>query len=56
MNRYVMALAAFIVLLSGCASSGNRVAASPEYNGGLPEIAAYDEPTYEPLPAMVAAN
>ena len=42
-----------MILLSGCASTGSTYV---ENNGGLPEIAPYDEPTYEPLPAMVAAE
>ncbi len=51
MNQFVMALMAITMVLSGCASSGGAVSAG----GGLPEIAPYDEATYEPLPDMVPA-
>ncbi len=54
MNPLVIALMAMMVLFSGCASSGG--ASSSVNNGGLPEIAADNEPTYEPLPDMVAAE
>jgi hypothetical protein len=37
------------LFLVGCATAGGS-------GGALPEIAPYDEPTYEPLPAMVPAT
>ncbi len=48
MNKFLLALmmALFVV---GCASTGGS-------GGALPEIAPYDEPTYEPLPDMVPAE
>lgn len=54
MNQFVIASIAVMILLSGCASTGGSKYA--ENNGGLPEIAPYDEPTYEPLPDMVPAE
>lgn len=48
MHKFLVALMMGLFLV-GCASTGG--------NGGtLPEIAPYDEPTYEPLPAMVPAQ
>lgn len=46
MNKFVIALMTALFLV-GCATAGG---------GPLPEIAPYDEPTYEPLPAMVPAS
>ena len=48
MHKYLLALMAVLVLV-GCASTGAS-------SGTLPDIAPYDEPTYEPLPAMVPAE
>ncbi len=45
MNKFVLALMTALFLV-GCASSG----------GSLPEVAPYDNPTYDPLPAMVPAH
>lgn len=53
MNQFAIALAAMLLVLSGCASTGGSASAD---NGGLPEIAPYDEATYEPLPDVVAAE
>lgn len=47
MNKFVLALMTALFLV-GCASTGS--------SGPLPEIAPYDEATYEPLPAMVPAT
>lgn len=44
MNKLTMSLITVMLLLAGCASKG-----------GLPEIAPYDEPYVEPLPAVVPA-
>jgi len=46
MNKFVLALMTALFLV-GCATTGG---------GALPDIAPYDEPTYEPLPAMVPAS
>ncbi len=48
MNKFLLTLMAALVLV-GCASAGGG-------GGALPEIAPYDEPTYEPLPDMVPAT
>lgn len=56
MNQFVIALMAIMALLSGCASSGGAVSAGAEDNGGLAEIAPYDEATYDALPDVVAAE
>lgn len=48
MNKFLLALMTTLFLV-GCASTGGSSAA-------LPEIAPYDEATYEPLPDMVAAE
>jgi uncharacterized protein YceK len=53
MNQFVIALMAMMLVLSGCASTGGATSAD---NGGLPEIAPYDEATYDPLPEMVPAT
>jgi len=45
MNKFLLALMMAMFLI-GCATSG----------GTLPEIAPYDEATYEPLPDMVPAQ
>lgn len=45
MNKFVLALLTALFLV-GCATT----------SGSLPEIAPYDEPTYEPLPDMVPAE
>lgn len=50
MNQFVIALMAMMMVLSGCASTGGAA------GGGLPEIAPYDEATYEPLPDVVPAE
>jgi uncharacterized protein YceK len=46
MNKFLLALMTALFLV-GCASTGGSS------SGALPEIAPYDEPTYEPLPSMV---
>ena len=51
MNRFVIGSIALMILLSSCATTGRST--YTENNGGLPEIAPYDEPTYEPLPDVV---
>ena len=51
MNQFAMTLMAALLFLSGCAATGGAASAG----GGLPEIAPYDEATYEPLPNMVPA-
>lgn len=45
MNKFLLALMTLLFLV-GCASNGRA----------LSDIAPYDEPTYEPLPAMVPAG
>ena len=45
MNKFLLALITALFLV-GCASTGGG-------GGALPDIAPYDEPTYEPLPSMV---
>lgn len=50
MNKFLIALMTALFLV-GCASTGGTAGNS----AALPEIAPYDEPTYEPLPAMVPA-
>lgn len=45
MNKFLLALITALFLV-GCAST----------SGPLPEIAPYDAPAYEPLPAMVPAS
>lgn len=47
MNKFALALMTALFLV-GCASTGGN-------SGPLPEIAPYDEATYEPLPSMVPA-
>lgn len=47
MNKFLLALIMALFLV-GCATTGE--------GGGLPEIAPYDEVSYEPLPDMVAAE
>lgn len=55
MNRLVMTLIAVMMLfVAGCAASGGTMGAM--HDGGLPEIAAYDEAPVEPLPAFVPAE
>lgn len=54
MNQFLLALIATIVLLTGCASSGGGSASSAQDNSGLPEIAAYEDEAYDPLPDMIA--
>jgi hypothetical protein len=48
MHKFLLALM-MVFFVVGCATVGGG------NNGPLPEIAPYDEPTYEPLPAMVPA-
>lgn len=45
MNKFVLALMTALFLV-GCAST----------SGPLPDIAPYDNPTYEALPSMVPAT
>ena len=54
MNQYLLALIAAIGLLTGCASSGGPSSGNAQDNGGLPEIAAYEDEAYDPLPHMIA--
>jgi hypothetical protein len=55
MQKLMLALMVLLVsIVSGCASSGGGASASD--NGGLPEIAAYDDEAFEPLPDTVAAE
>lgn len=56
MNQFVIGLMAIMVLLSGCASSGGATSASAEDNGGLAEIAAYEDASYDALPDVVASE
>ena len=56
MNQFVMALIATMVFLTGCASTGGAGSNTTQDNGGLPEIAAYEEASYDPLPDMVTAQ
>lgn len=51
MNKFVLALLSAVVFTAGCASSGATMA-----DGGLPEIAPYDEAAVAPLPSMVPAH
>lgn len=52
MNKFLLALVAVMMLfLNACASTGGGMAASG--NGGLPEIAAYDDEPFDPLPDNV---
>jgi len=53
MNKFLLALMTMLFVV-GCASSGGAASASD--NGGLPEIAAYDDDAYDPLPDMVTAE
>lgn len=48
MNKFLLALI-MMLLLVGCASTGGS-------NNALPEIAPYDDPTYDSLPDMVPAE
>lgn len=48
MNKFLLALMTALFLV-GCATAGGS-------GGALPEIAAYDDPTYEALPDMVKAH
>ena len=48
MYKFLLALMMALFVI-GCASTGGSSSA-------LPEIAPYDEATYEPLPAMVPAG
>ncbi len=54
MNKLVIALLALMMLfIAGCASTGGASASSgASDNGGLPEIAAYDD---SEIPALDAA-
>lgn len=55
MNKSVItSMALMMLLITGCASSGGAAGAGD--NGGLPEIAAYDDDVVEPLPDMVPAE
>jgi uncharacterized protein YceK len=59
MQKWMLALMVLLVsIVSGCASSGGATSASAGANdgGGLPEIAAYDDEAFEPLPDMVSAE
>lgn len=57
MRNWIFALmAAFVLITSGCASSGGTAAttaAATTDSGDLPEIAAYDDEAFEALPDMV---
>lgn len=55
MNKCLLALVAVMMLfLMGCASSGGAPAASS--GDALPEIAAYDDEPFDPLPDNVPAE
>ena len=55
MNKFLLALVAVVMLfLVGCESSGSAPAASS--GGDLPEIAAYDDEPFDPLPDNVPAE
>lgn len=51
MNKFLLTLMTML-FLAGCASSGGSASVA-DNNGGLPEIAPYDEAVYEALPDMV---
>ncbi|MGQ0443055.1 MAG: hypothetical protein ACT4OH_06355 [Methylophilaceae bacterium] len=53
MNKFLLALLTMLFVV-GCASSGGTSAADD--NGGLPEIAAYEDEAYEALPDDVPAD
>lgn len=56
MNKLLLALmSAFVVFATGCAGTGTTMAAGPA-DGGLPEIAAYDEMGVSALPAHVPSQ
>jgi|APFre7841882724_1041349.scaffolds.fasta_scaffold210920_2 hypothetical protein len=56
MNKLVIALVTLMMLfMAGCASSGGASAGASD-DGGLPEIAAYDDEAVEDLPDTVAAE
>jgi hypothetical protein len=59
MSKIVLALMGLmIVLVTGCAAKGgamNSNVATAD-NGGLPDIAAYEEMVVEPLPDMIQAE
>jgi len=52
MNKFLLAAIAALFLV-GCAGYG---ASSSSSSASLPEIAPYDEATYEPLPEVVPAE
>lgn len=54
MQKFLLALV--MLFLSACASSGGGSAPAASNDGGLPEIAAYDEEAVEDLPEMVASE
>ncbi|HQN64735.1 MAG TPA: hypothetical protein PLR90_07280 [Methylophilus sp.] len=55
MNKFLLALVTVMMLfLVGCASSGGAAPASS--GSDLPEIAAYDDEPFDPLPDNVPAE
>jgi hypothetical protein len=48
-------LSLVLLFVIGCASTGGTSASTGD-NSGLPEIAAYDDGTYDELPDMIAAG
>ncbi|NOT14228.1 MAG: hypothetical protein HOP21_01375 [Methylotenera sp.] len=58
MRSLLLALLAVCTLfILGCASNGAMPSAqNDDGGGGLPEIAAYDDEPFEPLPDFVAAE
>ena len=61
MNKLTMILVAMLALFAvGCASGGGGAMSDAMHDtmhdGGLPEIAPYDEVAVEPMPAFVPAE
>lgn len=62
MGKLLLVLMTVTMLFTlGCASKAPTAASAPAAemasdNGGLPEIAAYDDEAFEALPDMVAAG
>lgn len=57
MNKFILALMAYIALLmTACAGTGQTSASGASDGGGLPEIAAVDDAALEALPDVIAAE
>ncbi len=58
MNKFLLALVAVMMLfVAGCASTGSTSSAPAASSGdNLPEIAAYDDEPFDPLPDNVPAE